>query len=292
MYAFDNDFDHSPIGREFIIMPRLKGRPLNLEMKRLYQNKDSYHHVLEQLADIIVQLKNFNFSHIGNFAPLENDQNELEVAGIVDFAGYQVENPCALYSDYEKHALKYYTNELERMVEEGCVDADLYQMYIPILKDLITNGHFDSLDSSDDQFVFSHQDFVMKNILVDGDVIAGILDWEWSGSTLKEIEPMTRFDFLISEEDRLVFADLLSNKGLPNFFNSPTQARKLFYQLIGNVYSLVAFREWGEGKLEHTAKFLAKSLNKEKYAAIRVLILIVFALKLLKILTVIFEAFK
>lgn len=264
VYLFDNDLEHSLIGREYIIMPRLKGRPLNLEMPRLYQDRQSYYKVLEQLAASMGQLKQFRFSGIGNFRPNGLEQ-EISIAGIVDFAGYQVEAPCTCYAEYAKHALCYYISEMERLAEEGCQDAAIYRVYIPILKDLLMNSSsFDFLNQDEDVFAFSHQDFVMKNILVDGDVVTGIVDWEWSGSTLDEIEPMTGFDFLQTEEDRQFFKELLARQGLPHFFDPPPPSRELFYRLIGNVYSLVAFREWEEGKLEHTAKFLSQKLEQRK----------------------------
>jgi hypothetical protein len=96
----------------------------------------------------------------------------------------------------------------------------------------------------------------MKNILVLDDEVTAILDWEWSGSALMEIEPMTGFDFLLNEEDRLYFAKKLETLGVNDFFATPNSQRQLFFRLIGNVYTLVAFREWREGKLEHTAKIL------------------------------------
>lgn len=262
--AFNNDSEHSPFGQEYLIMPKLKGRPLNLVINGLYQDREKYDHLLDQLADIIAELKQFEFPYIGNFLAIPIERAGLQIGGIVDFAGYQIDQPCSTYSAYAQHALTYYIQEMERLVKEESPDKKLYQYYIPILKDLLQKGNFDSLNDAQDRFVFSHQDFVMKNILVDGVTVTGILDWEWSGSALQEIESMTGFDFLLTEDDKACFNEKLAERGLKNFFSVPPKGRQLFYRLIGNVYSLVAFREWREGKLEHTAKFLNQKLEQRK----------------------------
>jgi hypothetical protein len=264
VFAFENDGEHSLIKAEYIIMPRMKGRPLSSEIDRLNKDKESYRKVLDQLAAIIVELKTNQFSHIGNFISNEERSANLLIGGIVDFAGYEIAKPCKCYSEYARHALNYYIYEMEASIQKGSQDSELYGRYIPMLKELLHSPNFRYFDHEDDQFVFSHQDFVMKNILISGDEVTAILDWEWSGSALAEIEPMTGFDFLQNDEDRLYFATKLEGLGIKDFFAAPNSQRQLFYRLIGNVYTLVAFREWREGKLEHTAKFLSQKLEQRK----------------------------
>lgn len=262
VYAYENDATKSLIECEFILMPRIKGKPLNAEISTLYQDKFRYHHLLNQLAEIIVMMKSFSFHEIGNF---QFDANHiLKIGGVVDFAGYPIENPCKHFSEYAQHALSYYVREMETLYQKQTQDQQLYEEFIPILKDLLEHSDFKILNHSEGMFVLSHQDFVMKNILVDGCEITGIVDWEWAGSTLKEFEPMTGFDFLFTDEDRAYFAHRLESLGISNFFNPPTKERSLFYKLLGEVYTLVAFREWREGKLEHTAKFLNQKLEQRK----------------------------
>lgn len=261
--TYENNAELSLIGVEYILMPRIKGRPLSSEIERLYKNKASYRKVLDQLAVAIAELKKHEFPHIGNFFTSDKT-SELHVGGIVDFSGYKIEYPCDYYSEYAKHALNYYINEMAIMIERGSVDTQIYTHYISTLRNLLKSDKFQYLDTENDKFVFSHQDFVMKNILVQGDEVTAILDWEWSGSALWEIESMTGFDFLLGDEDRLYFAKKLETLGVHNFFASPSSQRQLFYRLIGNVYTLVAFREWHDGKLEHTAKFLSQKLEQRK----------------------------
>ncbi len=259
--AYESDISKSCIQNEYIVMNKMAGKPLSREIERIYKDKVAYHKVLDQLASAIVQLKAFHFKEIGNFK--KNDKNKLEIGGIVDFAEYEVEEPCKSYSQYALHAMKFYIKEMEQLVAKNSQDSKVYQKYIPLLKDFISATDFTSLDEQD-VFVFSHQDFVMKNILVDDEGVTAVLDWEWSGSALMENESMTGFDFLLCEEDKHYFTEKLSEFGVDNFFDQPPLKRQLFYRLLGNVYTLVAFREWKEGKLEHTAKFLSQKLEQRK----------------------------
>lgn len=258
--TYECNREKSPIGCEFIIMPRLPGKPLNNEIDRIYKNRETYHHILDQLAAHIAELKKIHFSHLGNFQ-LQND--DLEINGIVDFANYDVRTPCQTYSQYARHALKYYIQEMKALVFKGSPDAHIYLKYIPLLEEFLDSHTLENLDS-EEPFVFSHQDFVMKNILVHEDNISAILDWEWSGSALPENESLTGFDFLRTEEDRAYFSNALSKHDIHNFFSKPPSPRQQFYRLLGDVYTLVAFREWKTGKLEHTAKFLSQKLEQRR----------------------------
>lgn len=261
---FENNAETSLIGAEYIIMPRINGKPLSAEINRLYEDKNKYHKVLDQLASVIAELKMHQFSNIGNFITSDEDSNKLKIGGIVDFAGYEIDNPCSCFSDYAKHALSYYVREMETLIKNDSQERGIYAHFIPLLRNLMKTPDFQYLNLENDKFVFSHQDFVMKNILIQDDEVTAILDWEWSGSALSEIEPMTGFDFLLSDEDRAYFDEKLKALGVDNFFAKPNNTRQLFYRLIGDVYSLVAFREWREGKLEHTAKFLSQKLEQRK----------------------------
>lgn len=256
--AFETDEKKSPLGCENIIMPKIKGKPLSSEISRLYQDRERYLRVLDKLAAIVAEIRSYSFSELGNFT------KDGEIHGIVDFAGYEVDEPCKCYSEYAKHALRYYIAEMQKQIVKNSPEADLYRHYTSLLNSLLSTGNFNSLDDKGDRFVFSHQDFVMKNILVDGDEVTAVLDWEWSGSALSEIESMTGFDFLLNDADRDYFITKLEQFGCKNFFQPPPPSRQLFYRLLGNVYSLVAFREWREGKLEHTAKFLVQKLEQRK----------------------------
>lgn|GEM_PF-2444527 len=292
IFLYENRAEQSPIGFEYIVMPKIKGRPLSSEIDRLYEDKAAYHDVLNQLADIVAEMQTCPFDVIGNFARYENQK--LVVAGIVDFANYALEQPCKAYSEYARHALSYYVQELEEKMQQR--EENLFYNQISSillrLKNLVQLGNFSFLDKPTDRFVLSHQDFVMKNILVDQSKVTAILDWEWSGAQLAELEHMTGFDFLISEDDVQYFDQQLQQRGIYGFFSEPPPERQLFYHLMGEIYSLVAFEEWQEGRLEHTAKFLTQKLEQRKIRAIRDFDMTAFLTQLLSDLDQDLQAFS
>lgn len=57
---------------------------------------------------------------------------------------------------------------------------------------------------------------------------------------------------------------MLEKRGIPHFFDPPHSTRQFFYQLMGELYTLISCYEWMEGKLEHSAKFLNQKLEQRR----------------------------
>ncbi len=260
---FEDNLERSPFSAEYILMNRIDGIPLNHEIEKIYKDRPLYTELLSNLADILAELKEIRFDSVGNFTNFE----KLEVGGIVDFPTYTVEKPCASFSKYASHWLRYYQSEMERLSQCGHRNSFIFQKYLPIMEKWLAEDKLALLDTPADIFVYSHLDFVMKNILVDGAKIKAILDWEWSGSALPEFEGKTGLDFLLTEEDQHLFGTLLKERGMESFFDAPPANRQLFYKIIGDMYALISCYEWIEGKLEHTAKFLDQKLEQRMVKA-------------------------
>ena len=257
---FENDLVKSPFSAEYILMKRVKGKPLNHVIESIRSNKEQYSELLAGLADVIAELKSQKFNKIGNFKGFER----LEVGEVIDFPLRNMSDGFESFSQYAKSWLGYYCSEMKRLRLEKHQNSAYFDKYIPILERWLSRESFTFLDKDDDVFVYSHQDFVMKNILVEGSDVTAVLDWEWSGSALPEFEAKTGFDFLYSSEDKRQFSALLEERGVYNFFKDPPLERQIFYRLIGDIYSFIACYEWLEGKLEHTAKFLDQKLEQRK----------------------------
>ena len=142
---------------------------------------------------------------------------------------------------------------MEKSINEASEDSGLYVKYLTLIKNFAaTSCYF----SEEEEFVLSHQDFVMKNILIKDGQIMAVLDWEWAGPAPKEIEQLSGMDFIQTPEDRDYFCSILKQKGCSDFFNPTSSHRAHLYKLLGSTFSLVAYREWFTGKLSHTAKFM------------------------------------
>jgi guanylate kinase len=232
---------------------------LNLVIDEIYSNKKTYLEILNDLADIIAKLHSNQFKYMGN---IENKDNELTIVSPIEFPLSVISKPCDKFSDYAFAWLSYYMKEMKRLQCVNHPNQQYFSEFIPRLENILETKNFCILDDPRDLFVYCHQDFVMKNILIDNSHVSAVLDWEWSGPALPEFEIQTGFDFLYTEEDRKLFEDLMSERGFPHFFRPPPPKRELFYDLIGHLYALISCYEWIEGKLDHSAKFLAQKLEQ------------------------------
>ena len=62
---------------------------------------------------------------------------------------------------------------------------------------------------------------------------------------------------------------MLEEKGIFNFFDPPSPARQIFYEAMGELYTLISCYEWIEGKLEHSAKFLDQKLEQRRVRTLK-----------------------
>ncbi|MDN3505175.1 MAG: aminoglycoside phosphotransferase family protein [Rhabdochlamydiaceae bacterium] len=253
-----NDLQASSIRQEYILMKRIKGQPLNHAINEIYQDKKRYFKVLNQLADVMAQLNSIQFDSMGSFSMKEG----CSIGASIEFPEYIASKPSENFAQHAVCWLTYYCDEMKRLVKTNHPNQKVFAYFIPKFEHMLESNDFDLLNEDNDKFVYCHQDFVMKNILIDEDKITAILDWEWSGPALLEFEYKTGFDFLFSQEDRDYFSALMKQRGLEHYFQPPPKNRQLYYQLIGHLYTLISCYEWIDGKLEHSAKFLDQKLEQ------------------------------
>jgi len=202
-------------------MTKMKGFPLNHEFERIYANPVLYRQILKQLADIIAELKRISFSQIGSL----KETGLLELKAPIDLLHLNDDNPCSRFSDYARRWLSYYLQEMERLKNSNHLNSRYFQKYIPKLHQLINSPSLMLLDIPKEEFFLSHQDFVMKNILVEGATITAVLDWEWSGSAPFEFESKSGCDFLKTAQDISLFNSMLEEREVFHFFAPPSFAR-------------------------------------------------------------------
>lgn len=257
---FENTLGNSPISAEYILMRKLSGQPLNHVIDEIRQDSVRYKELLENLADILCQLRKIEFDRLGNFC----ESNDHLIEGIVDFSQYQCEEPLTCFSRFAYQWLMYTKQEMTKLASAPHPNRQYFLKYIPMIEEWMHSLDLTFLDHPSDRFVLSHQDFVMKNILVDDVQVTGVLDWEWCGSALPEFEAKCGLDFLFSNEDRNLFAEIMCEKGIEDFFKPPPAARQCFYDVMGYFYTLIACYEWHKGKFEHSAKFLNQKLEQRR----------------------------
>lgn len=258
--AYENTIESSPLKYEYILMTHMRGVPLNHEFDRIYSNPLLYQLVLEQLADVLAQLKQQPFLAMGCI----KETTPLSLKCPIDFASLSYDTSCQSFSEYARRWLAYYIQEMKSLKKAGHQNSAYFERYISLAEQMICSPNWSRLDVLSEKFSFSHQDFVMKNILIEDATITAVLDWEWSGATVVEFEAKTGCDFLKSPQDFILFNTLLEQRGITDFFKPPSPIRQLFYKLMGELYTLISCYEWVEGKLEHSAKFLDQKLEQRR----------------------------
>lgn len=256
--AFEQSLSSSNINREYILMRRCEGKPLNHEFERVYADKALYKEVLSQLADVVIELKTLQFDSIGSFC-----DNFKSLKCPLDFAATKRAEDCKDFAEYATVWLCYYRDEMKALSLKNHKNTHLFKEALPKIEALL-EADLTKLNDYEDKFFFSHQDFVMKNILINDRTISAVLDWEWSGSAPREFESMTGFDFLKTEEDKKLFNLILESKGHYHLFDPSSNNRRIFYAMMGDLYNLISCYEWIEGKLIHSAKFLSQKLEQRR----------------------------
>lgn len=258
--AYESAIHDSLIGYEYILMTLMQGVPLNFEFEKIYSDSCLYHNLLQQLADIIAEMKQFNSPFIGSL----NDSDSFQLKCSMDFVNLGYDTPCEDFAEYAHRWLSYYLEEMKTLVSTGHQNASYFERYIPDVENLLRSPSLARLNQTLEMFPFSHQDFVMKNILVEGVTVTAVLDWEWSGTAAPEFEAKTGCDFLKTSQDIALFNSMLEERGVNGFFEPPHKIRQIFYQLIGDLYTLISCYEWVEGKLTHNAKFLSQKMEQRR----------------------------
>ncbi|KIM44111.1 hypothetical protein M413DRAFT_443157 [Hebeloma cylindrosporum] len=226
------DSPSNAIGVGYILIDKLDGVPLSDRVL----GEDDRKHVLNQLADIFISLKQHPFSEIGCLSSPES----LSIGPILE--------ECAIDTDQEGHlrllgpfnsALEYRKSSIKHQIQlilrgesytRNAIDAYLVHRFIlDNIIDIITK---------DDQgkFFLKHMDDKGDHILVDNAFnIVGVIDWEWAQTTtLSEAfsAPLYLLDVgeyyggsnkLSREESE--FASILAQKGQDSLASAVTQGR-------------------------------------------------------------------
>ena len=131
--AYENAIHDSLIGYEYILMTLMHGVPLNFEFEKIYSDSCLYHNLLQQLADVLAEIKQFNSSFIGSL----NSIDSLQLKCSMDFANLGYDTPCEDFAEYAHRWLSYYLKEMKTLVSTGHQNANYFEKYIPNIEKLL-----------------------------------------------------------------------------------------------------------------------------------------------------------
>ncbi|PVH85267.1 hypothetical protein DL98DRAFT_608008 [Cadophora sp. DSE1049] len=183
-YSATNDPDTSYIFEEYI-----NGSPLNAIW--MTYNPSQKDNIARRLASIVVDLAEIRLSKIRGLDP-EKFESAPTVEGCKFFKGrgklHRNESyPIGPYSSTKEYMLAcydkeifYYSNADAEDIDESLFDDISIEEFVEQLRE--KRRSLEEKDIADEPFVLIHSDLHGQNILMKGDQIAAILDWEFAGS--------------------------------------------------------------------------------------------------------------
>ncbi|KAL1921720.1 uncharacterized protein VTP21DRAFT_10362 [Calcarisporiella thermophila] len=182
--------DTSEIGAEYIIMTKIPGERLEQHWYSLAP--DSKQKLLAQLADWVVQLKRIPVERIGVFGFDSEGQVRIRTLSEVMFlflkGGRGEEEQFESVRRYvEAHAQEF-----------GGVPAEKGGDLIAQI-DRLMERVFQAQGGGEAPVMLCHNDLSETNIMVEGDRLTGLLDFEFSGAFPADVEAFGSFEFLDTE---------------------------------------------------------------------------------------------
>ena len=204
---------NNTIGVGYILLEKLPGTA----MKWRKANEQQREKVMDQLADIFIELKKYPFDHLGSL-------NSSGHVGPFVTESTRALGPCQSLEEYHTSSLQFNLDLILRgeMYTRKAVDAYLIYLFLIDLIPLVLPSTTES-----GKFYLKHADDKGDHIMVDDDWnITGMIDWEWAhtASPAHAFDSPTMLlpviDFYNGMNalgaDEIVFVRLLEAKGQPD----------------------------------------------------------------------------
>ncbi|KAI8963397.1 hypothetical protein F5Y11DRAFT_319690 [Daldinia sp. FL1419] len=183
----------NPIGVGYILMERLRGKPLLWSLATQEQKRK----VMDHIADTFIELRKYPFDSLGSL----NSPGDLNVGpfaweSLTEFPQSEMRTlgPFSSLEEYHKASIQLILDQIvrEEMYSQRPVDAYLVHRF---LLDLIPFVLPSSTKHEDQKFYLKHGDDKGNHILVDDNFnVTGIIDWEWAHTA----SPVNAFNSPIS----------------------------------------------------------------------------------------------
>ncbi|GJJ68244.1 hypothetical protein EMPS_00590 [Entomortierella parvispora] len=187
---------------DYIIMSRLPGVPLDSVWDEMSQ--DDKKTIADQAAEIFARLRSIDINAIGNFVRGPEDQPEV---------GPLMEGGGGPFQTWGEFVVKNIRNEIKNMQEVADNFVEIVP-FLPRLERLIQKvelgelekqfGNKDELPegvTEDRPMCFLHGDFESRNMLVIGNRIVGLHDFEFAGGFPAEHEWCAGFEWIFARSE-------------------------------------------------------------------------------------------
>ncbi|KAF3058309.1 hypothetical protein GL218_05369 [Daldinia childiae] len=166
------------VGVGYILMEKLHGKSLRWSIATQEQRIK----VMEQLADVFIELTKYPFNHLGSLHCLDDFHVSAFARELLaDFvkSGMQTMGPFSSLEEYHKSEIRLILNLIlrEEIYLQRAVNAYLIHRLLLDLVPIV----FSKSVQDDQRYYLKHVDDKGDHIMVDEDFnITGIIDWEWA----------------------------------------------------------------------------------------------------------------
>ncbi|KAF9920810.1 Phosphotransferase enzyme [Linnemannia zychae] len=197
VYAWDSDPDNI-IGAEYILMEKMPGTPLKENWTNM--TFDEKKHIVSQIIDIMLQLFNTTFDNIGSLYIAENG-TAYEVGPVVcdlvfDGKRSNMGLDCGPWKSTEQYLMALILSETDYL--KACQqsrdsgdgddndddydedDVDEINRVCTMLEKIVP--FFCPTSAALERFCIQHTDLHLGNIMIEGNEVSSIIDWESSGT--------------------------------------------------------------------------------------------------------------
>jgi hypothetical protein len=171
---------NNPLKAPFIVMDFVDGVPIPFSDLDA-ENETQASKIYKQLGQISYQLSKLRFDKIGGISTASNSQ---PVLGPKFWAGAQYGPFADTLKYYKSLTTQYWNHAASSIASSSLPDTWTWQTSSPSEKDLFTAylhlQCFQLLHSEKlpPQFCLQHPDFKLRNFLVDGETVVGLIDWD------------------------------------------------------------------------------------------------------------------
>ena len=197
---------------------------------------------LEQIANYIVEMKQFKFDKIGCF------QENMKIGIDVKIG----EGPFDNFKDFAQTSVELRTGWMKD------VEAR-FQKYIPKFKEF--NKKIVGKCNLQTEFVFTYNDLVTRNIIVKNGKVKALIDFEWAGSFPYFDDIISLVDFKLDkfEKGKELFYNILK-KG--NVKTDLPEEIKDIYEILTMIIRLTAYKNWFVDKETEAEEYIQDQCKK------------------------------
>ncbi|KAG0054481.1 hypothetical protein BGZ83_011168 [Gryganskiella cystojenkinii] len=232
---------------DYIIMSRLPGVPLDSIWDEM--SMDDKKVVLDQAATIFARLRTININAIGNF--VHGSENEPKVGPLMEGGG----GPFKTWGEFVAGNIK---NEMKILLGFPVTFAETIP-FVPRLESLIRkvmSGELESEFGNKDELpegavqenpiCFLHGDYESRNMLVVGNRIVGLHDFEFAGGFPSEQEWCAGFEWIYARSEDPY--DEGEQRKLRDMTDDEKELQQYFFKVLKDKHGMF---QYGKGNQEY-----------------------------------------